>query len=224
MRAFVVVLVCVARSAFASGLCENTPTHYDPPELYNPATRSFAIPATKSWCDDGTGHEVRGTIKYVELISSKGTLGRLSDVTGDDAKRVATWTDFELISHGTMHAELVKRGYASFVAPKLCKLAAEWTDIDPPGWRAATLRLAVTVKAKRIATIPFAAGSEARRADVWLRSAFDKKRGSVTVIGLVPDCSGPPPGHFGSGDAGSCYVVETPVLLTLDEDNAPGCF
>ena len=68
MRAFVVAIVlALARIAHATGPCENTEARYDPPELFDESTQSFAVPVSQPWCAGDVIDEKRGTVSFVEL-------------------------------------------------------------------------------------------------------------------------------------------------------------
>ena len=63
------VTTLAPRLAHATGLCENTPRHYDPPRLYSEIADAFAIFGSQAWCeDDGNGKEIRGKVPFVELL------------------------------------------------------------------------------------------------------------------------------------------------------------
>ncbi len=219
--AMAVVLV-LARTAHATGPCENTETRYDPPELFDEATQSFAIPASQPWCDvtvtnDVVYDEVRGAVSFVELRDVRGNvLGRLSTAQGPDADHLTAHGAFEPVPFGKLHATLLQRGYKPLVAAKNCKLQAVWADIEPPGgWRGASLSLDVVHAGKQVARILLGRGSVVRRGDQIIRSHVLAKSAGIAVLAIVPSCAGPPPGYFGSDDAGDCYKVDTPVATML---------
>ena len=118
MRSIAIVIVLVlAHGAHATGPCENTETRYDPPELFDEATQSFAIPASQPWCDvtvtnDVVYDEVRGAVSFVELRDVRGkVLGRLSTAQGPDADHLTAHGAFEAVPFGKLHATLVQRSY-----------------------------------------------------------------------------------------------------------------
>jgi hypothetical protein len=232
-----VMVGVLARSAYATGVCENTERSYDPPELFDEATQSFAIPVTQPWCDvvvtnDVVYDEVRGTVRFVELRDvSNQVVGVLSTAQGDDAKHLREHVgDFEHVPYGKLHATLVKRGYAPIVAPKKCALAGAWTDVDPPAsrtWRGAVLQLDVVAGGKRLQRMKLGDGSVTRRGDQLVRGHAVAKQTAIAVFATVPSCAGPPPGYFGPDDGGDCYQVNTPVVLKLDPKSTPplaACF
>lgn len=236
-RSLPLVLACAlaaAGTAHATGVCENTETHYDPPELFDESTRSFAIPGSQPWCDEqqdgGSLDEQRGTVSFVELrdVADK-VLGRLSTASGADARHLkASAGDFDAIAFGKLHATLLARGYQPLVAPAKCRLATEWTDVESAGgWRGATLQLDVTSGGKPIAHTVLGKGSIARRGDQLVRAHVLAKQSAIAVFAIVPSCAGPPPGYFGPSDGGDCYRVDTPVVLLLDAKTTPAlaaCF
>ncbi|HUJ61225.1 MAG TPA: hypothetical protein VLX92_22130 [Kofleriaceae bacterium] len=222
MKALVVALL-VARTAGATGPCENVGVRYDPPELFDEATQSFAIPASQPWCDveehGGALDEVRGEVAFVELRDVSGhVLGTLSTAIGADADHLkAARGAFEAIPYGKLHATLVKRGYAPLVAIGHCKLATTWTDLGPPaGWRTGTLQLDVIAGGKTLVRSKLGDGSVARRGDPIVRAHGLARGGAVAVFAIVPSCAGPPPGYFGPDDGGDCYHVDTPVVIRLE--------
>ena len=225
-----VVLVLLARSAYATGLCENTPPSYDPPEMFDEKTESFAIPVTQPWCDVVTEgdamYEVRGNVKYVELRdTSNGIIGRVSTATGADADHLRERVgDFEYIPYGKLHATLVKRGYAPVVAPEKCKVTGAWTDVEPPksrDWRGATLQLDVLAGGKRLQRRRLGDGSIERRGDQVIRGHVRAKSSAIAVFATIPSCAGPPPGYFGPDDGGDCYRNNEPLVMQLEVKSAP---
>jgi hypothetical protein len=229
-----VVLMLLARSAHAIGICEGTIRVYDAPEMFDEATQSFAIPATEPWCDvittdNGNMDTVRGSVRFVELRDvSNQVIGRLSTAQGADADHLRQYGgDFEYVPYGKLHATLVKRGYAPIVAPSKCKLAGAWTDVQSGGgWRGATLQLDVVAAGKRVHRVRLGDGSVERRGDQMIRGHVIAKQ-AIAVFATVPSCGGPPPGYFGHDDGGDCYHVDTPVVLRLDPKSTPAlaaCF
>jgi hypothetical protein len=224
----VLAALAVAGHAHATGMCENVGVRYDPPELFDEATQSFAIPASQPWCDvDQDGDEQRGTVSFVELrdVHDK-VIGILSTATGADAAHLTAAVGvFDAVPLGKLHATLLARGYAPLVTKAKCKLATAWTDgANVGGWRGATLQLDVESAGKRVSRATLGAGSAARRGDQILRSHVLAKRSAIAVFAIVPSCAGPPPGYFGSDDAGDCYHDDTPVVMLLDGPAIAGCF
>jgi hypothetical protein len=233
MRLIAVAIVLVfARAASATGPCEDTDTRYDPPELFDEATRSFAIPAAQPWCDvkvtnDAVYDEVRGAVSFVELRDVRGNvLERLSTAQGSDADHLTARGAFTSVPFGKLHATLVQRGYKPLVAATKCKLEAVWSDLDPPGgWRGANLSLDVEHAGKRLARSLLGRGSVARRGDQIIRSHVLANAAGIAVFAIVPSCAGPPPGYFGSDDPGNCYNIDTPVVTLLAPSPAlAACF
>jgi hypothetical protein len=231
-----VVLALAAGDARAIGVCEGAWfVHYDPPELFDEATQSFAIPASVDWCDEGDfmndpiNWPQRGVVHFVELRDiHDAVLGRLSTVTGADADHLRKIAAFEAVRYGKLHATLLARGYAP-LAGKLgkCSLATAWTDLDHQAWRGATLQLDVMRGNTRIARVRVGAGSIERRGDQSIRAHVLARQSAIDVLAIVPSCTGPPPGHFGPDDGGSCYHVDTPAALRLDAKTTPAlaaCF
>jgi len=221
-------MVVAVRSAFATGLCENVGPRYDPPELFDEATQSFAINVSQPWCeqieDHGTFDEKRGTVAFVELrdIHSK-VIGRLSAAQGEDADHLRSVIgDFDAIAVGKLHTTLLARGYKPVVAPKSCKLTTAWTDVaSGGGWRAASVQLDVMRAGKQLVRTKLGDGSIQRRGDQVVRAHALAKQKAFAVFAIVPACAGPPPGYFGPEDGGDCYHVDTPVVMLLA---APACF
>jgi len=234
----------LARSAYAIGFCENTMRSYDPPEMFDETTQSFAIPGTQAWCDhvmDDNGFPVDakyGSVKFVELRDvSNHVIGVLSTAQGADADHLRSWLgEFEYVPYGKLHATLVQRGYAPIVALTKCKLAGAWTDVDPlpssppppptspvvfHSWRAATLQLDVTAGGKRLHRVKLGVGSIERRGDQVLRGHVRAKSSAIAVFAIVPSCAGPPPGYFGPDDGGDCYRKSEPVVLQLEAKSTP---
>jgi hypothetical protein len=227
-RWIVLAVLAIAMPAGATGICENTEARYDPPELFDETTQSFAIQVSQPWCEvveGGSLGETRGTVSFVELrdVHDK-VLGILSTATGQDAVRLqAAVGAFEAVPLGKLHATLVARGYAPLVTKgSRCTLATAWTEGDTiGGWRGATLQLDVEHAGKRILRTKLGAGSAARRGDQVLRSHVLAKQSAIAVLAIVPSCAGPPPGYFGADDPGECYRVDTPVAMLVD---ATACF
>jgi hypothetical protein len=244
-------MLALGRVAHATGPCENTGPRYDPPELFDAKTRSFAIPVSQPWCDvtvdgevlppgedlldqlnrrplrwtGGVVDENRGTVEFVELRDvNNHVIGILSTVQGADAERL--WRAvgvFEEIPVGKLHATLLARGYAPLVVrAKDCKLSTAWTDVEPGGgWRGATLQLDVQRSGKRLLRAPLGKGSIERRGDQFIRAHVLAKQASVAVFAIVPSCAGPPPGDFGPDFGGECYRVNTPVAMLFDAKTLP---
>ncbi len=228
-----VVVVGFGRAASATGLCENTPVRYDPPELFDEATQSFAVSASQAWCDvnDETLTETYGAVSFVELRDTHDkVLAILSTAQGADATHLRTARgDFEPIAVGKLHATLVARGYKPIVSKtKGCKLSTAWTDADSrDGWRGAALQLDVQRGKTRLSRVQLGEGSAARRGDQWFRAHVLAKQSTIAVFAIVPSCGGPPPGYFGTADGGSCYHDDTPIVVTLDATTTPAlaaCF
>jgi len=235
MRCIVLASLCIARFAHATGTCEDTGVRYDPPQLFDGKTQSFAIPAVQDWCEEdqhnGVIDEVRGKVSFVELrdIHNK-VLGVLSTATGGDAKRLnAAIGKFEAVPTGKLHAILLARGYAPLIAKSKCKLATAWTDYDPTverDWRGANVQLEIKSAGKQLARILLGKGSLARRGDQWVRAHVIADQGAIAVFAIVPSCGGPPPGYF-EGDGGSCYHQNAPVAMLLTAKATPAlaaCF
>jgi len=226
-----VVLVLLARSAYATGFCENTERIYDPPEMFDETSQSFAIPGTQAWCDHVLDNgfpvdEQRGSVKFVELRDVfNHVIGVLSTAQGDDADHLQKFVgDFEYIPYGKLHATLVQRGYKPIVAVTKCKLAGAWTDVDPPAnksWRGAALQLDVTAGGKRLHRVKLGDGAIERRGDQLIRGHTRAKGSAIAVFATVPSCAGPPPGYFGPDDGGVCYRKNEPVVLQLEVKSAP---
>lgn len=232
MKLLVAAVVLSSATAHATGLCEDMAPSYDPPELFDEKTQSFAIPGTQPWCDEvqdgGSFDEKRGSVKFVELRDIHDTvLGIVSTASGDDADKLRrAFPDFEAVPFGKLRATLVKRGYVK-LAPKTksCTFATAWTDIAPPGgWRDATLQLDVKRAGKGISRTKLGVGSIQRRGDQKLRVHVIAKLATVAVFATVPSCAGPPPGYFGPDDGGSCYHVDTPSVLLLEASAVAACF
>ncbi len=226
------LVACLGGTAHATGVCENTEVRYDPPELFDDKTQSFAIPASQPWCDEvhdgGAIDEVRGAVSFVELrdVNDK-VIGILSTAQGNDAKHLEQARGkFEAIAIGKLHATLVARGYAPLRPSAKCKLATAWTDVAPPGgWRAATLQLDIVQRGgKRVLRRRLGEGSIERRGDQLARAHVIAGHAAIAVIAIVPSCAGPPPGYFGPDDGGDCYRVNTPVALQLDAPELAACF
>jgi hypothetical protein len=227
-----IVLFCAAQ-AHAIGLCEDVETRFDAPELFDEATRSFAIPASQGWCDElqdgGSLGEKRGTVPFVQLRGAHGVLGVLSTASGADADRLkAAAGTFEAVAFGKLHATLLKRGFAPLAgALKGCKITTAWTDVAAAGgWRSATLQLEVVRAGKPVLRKPLGQGSIARKGDQVVRAHVLADRSGIAVFAIVPSCEGPPPGYFGPDDGGQCYRVDTPVVLMIDAKSEPalaGC-
>jgi hypothetical protein len=228
----------LARAADATGVCENTTVRYDPPELFNETTLSFAIPASQPWCtesmDGGAITETRGSVAFVELRDVHNrVLGILSTAEGVAAEhlKAAGVGAFEAVPAGKLHATLRQRGYAPLVsAPKSCKLTTAWTDIASDrtgGWRSAVLQLDLSRGPTRLLRSRLGDGSIARRGDQLVRASTVSKQSIIAVFAVVPSCSGPPPGYFSPDDAGDCYHVNTPMVMALDATSTPAlaaCF
>jgi hypothetical protein len=222
-------------AADATGLCENVAPRYDPPELFDEATQSFAIPVSEPWCeqvqDGDTYNEKRESMSFVELrdVHNK-VLGVLSTATGSDADHLKTAIGaFEAVPFGKLHATLLKRGYKPLGSnAKGCKLTTAWTNVDNGGgWRGATLQLDVENRGKRALRIQLGKGSIARRGDQIVRAQFLAKQSAIALFAIIPSCAGPPPGYFGPDDGGDCYHVDTPIVMLLDAKNTPAlaaCF
>jgi hypothetical protein len=217
------VLLMTASHAHATGVCENTSAHYDPPELFDEGTQSFAIPALQPWCEEvqsgGAIDEKRGSVSFVELrdVHDK-VLGILSTATGDDAGHLkAAVGAFEAVPLGKLHSTLLKRGYVPVVSKaKGCKLTTVWTDVGKSGgWRGATLQLDLENAGKRLLRMKLGTGSIARRGDQIVRGHVIAKQPAIAIFAIVPACAGPPPGYFGPDDTGDCYQVDTPVVMMI---------
>jgi hypothetical protein len=232
----IAVVMVTARVAHATGPCENVGPRYDPPELFDDKTRSFAIPVSQPWCDvewqGGAVDENRGAVAFVELRDvDNHVIGVLSAAQGADAEHLQRAVGaFEAVPR-KFHAAIVARGYAPLVPrARDCKLTTAWTDVDPEkprGWRGATLQLDVTRGGKRLLRVQLGRGNAERRGDQFIRVHAMAKQSSLAVFAIVPSCAGPPPGYFGPDDGGDCYHVNTPVALLLDARAHPelaACF
>jgi len=239
-------MLVLGRVAHATGPCENTGPRYDPPELFDAKTQSFAIPASQPWCDvtvDGevlppgelrTGaviDEIRGAVSFVELRDvNNHVIAILSVARGADAEHLEQAVGvFEAVPSGKLHATLLARGYAPLVTrAKDCKLSTAWTDVEAGrGWRGATLQLDVQRSGKRLLRSPLGKGSIERRGDQFIRAHVLAKQASLAVFAIIPSCAGPPPGYFGPDDDGDCYHVNMPVATLLDAKTSPSlaaCF
>lgn len=141
MRLAVCVLMLATRTAAATGVCENTPRHYDPPRLYSETEDAFAVFASQDWYDEvergGTLDEVRGKVHFVELRDTKGTvLAILSSARGKDAQRVTDLVGaFDPVPPAKLAGTLKTRGYLPLTSTgkKLMKQGpqAVATDLEP---------------------------------------------------------------------------------------------
>jgi hypothetical protein len=231
----IVLVIILARAAHATGVCENTEPRFDPPELFDETTQSFAVQGSQPWCDEvqdgGAIDEARGAVSFVMLrdVHDK-VLGILSTAQGDDAKHLTAMVGkFEAVPLGKLHATLLKRGYKPLAQrAKDCKLATAWTDIAPPGgWRDATLQLDVKIGSKQLSRTRLGTGSIERRGDQFVRAHVLRQQLAIAVFAIVPSCAGPPPGYFGPDDGGMCYRVDRPLAFLLEARNTPAlaaCF
>jgi hypothetical protein len=224
------------RLAHATGLCENTPRHYDPPRLYAETADAFAIFGSQAWCeDDGNGKEIRGKVAFVELRDLQGAvIGILSSATGDDALRVTNLVGtFESVSGPRLAGTLKQRGYLPLTptSPRgRCSVRTAWSPAPKErvnGFPAAKLALDVLAGSKRIARVDLGLGARDRKGAAAARAHWVPKRSGVAVWISVPSCEGPPPGYSGPDDAGECYPVDGSRLVFLDTQATPAlaaCF
>jgi hypothetical protein len=222
-----------ARTALATGACEDTPIRYDPPSHFAPRERQFAFSGTSHWCeekdDSAVIDEVRGTVRFVEIRDIAGKLvARLSTARGRDAARLREAVrSFDEVAPGRMAATLASRGFEPLAATARspagdCRVRARYDRRAPPqnGFPAGVV--AVEVVAGKHALVTHDVGVAARelRAGVVARAQFLPAEHAVAVWVRVPQCNGgPPPGYWGEGFPGTCYHEDTIaiVLLTVTE-------
>ena len=240
MRLAVCVLMLAARTAAATGVCENTPRHYDPPRLYSETEDAFAVFASQDWCDEvvsgGTIDEVRGKVHFVELRDIRGTvLAILSSARGKDAQRVTDLIGaFDPVSPAKLAGTLKARGYLPLMStgpkPRRCSVRTAWRPAPKEtvnGFPAATLSLEVLAGGKRLTRVELGLAARDRKPAAVVRAQWLPKRSGVAVWAIVPSCAGPPPGYFGADDAGDCYQVDNVALMVIDATATPelaACF
>jgi hypothetical protein len=240
MRLVVLVVILFARSAAATGVCENLPRHYDPPRLYSEAEDAFAVFASQDWCDEvergGALDEVRGKVHFVELRDTRGTvLGILSSARGKDAQRVTDLIGvFEPVSPAKLPGVLKARGYLPLTSsgpkPRRCSVRTAWRAAPKEtvnGFPAATLSVEVLAGGKRVTRVELGLAARDRKPAAIVRAQWLPKRSAVAVWAIVPSCSGPPPGYFGADDPGSCYEVDSVALTVIEATATPeivACF
>jgi hypothetical protein len=204
----VVVLAC-SREAGAIGMCEDVAIHYRAPTLYSESDNAFAVPATQDWCDAGTVDDKRGTIELVELRGIDGkVVAILSTVTGADAAHLTAAVGGFVAVPDLAHA-LEQRGYVPLVASSRCTVAITWSRAPAPDpWPPIAMGLAIAGSSK----LALGIAAAARKGDALVRAHVLPKRHAIAIWALLPTCAGPPPGYFGSDDAGMCYPVDTPIV------------
>ncbi len=233
MRALVCVLVLAARTAGATGVCENLARHYDPPKLFSEAENAFAVFGSQDWCDEidrGQGlEEVRGTVHFVELRDTAGNVvGIFSGARGKDAERVTDLVGaFEPAPPAKLAGTLRKRGYVPLVKAGRCSVRTAWSAAPKEqvnGFPAARLSLDVLAGSKRLTRVDLGLAARDRKSAAIVRAQWLPKKKAVALWAIVPSCSGPPPGYFGPDDAGQCYPIDSAAITVVDSAAIGACF
>jgi hypothetical protein len=205
----IAVVLMLARAAGAIGMCEDVAIHYRAPTLFSESDNAFAVPATQDWCETTATDEKRGTIELVELRGLDGKIvAVLSTAKGADAAHLTAAVG-SFVAVPDVARALAQRGYAPLVASTQCKASLTWSkapDRDP--WPPIAMGLAISGGSK----LALGIASVARKGDALVRTHLFPKRHAIAVWALLPTCAGPPPGYFGSDDAGSCYPIDTPIV------------
>jgi hypothetical protein len=232
---WIVVAALGARTAEATGLCENTPLQYEPPRLFSEQEQAFAVPATRAWCEVQGQREVRGKIAFVELRNIDGRVtGIISSARGPDAGRLEQLIGaFEAVAADKLDAALKARGYAPLAAATRGKTRCEVraTSIRTKEWGGGfpveQAQVDVISGAARLARIEAELIATQRRGDLAARAHALAKRPAIAVWLRLPGCTGPPPGYFGPKDPGICYPDDKIEILILDAKKLPAlatCF
>lgn len=227
MRLAVCVLLLAARTAGATGVCENVSRHYDPPRLYSETEDAFAVFASQDWCDEvergGALDEERGKVHFVELRDTKGAVvGILSSARGKDAQRVTDLVGaFDPVPAAKIAGTLKARGYLPLAStsPKRCTVRTSWRAAPKEtvnGFPAATLSIDVLAGAKRVTRVELGLAARDRKGAAIVRAQWLPKRTAVAVWAILPTCSGPPPDYFGADDAGACYEADNVALVMVE--------
>lgn len=229
----------------ASGLCEDTPNHYDAPVRYSAAEQRLAFAGSQEYCDEvqkppeipGAESELgeeRGKLHYIELRDRKNALvERLSSARGATAKRLAAVVEgVKSVPPGTLEAELKRRGYVTLPASAKsavggCTLRTrfEASREKQNGFPARELSLEVVSGRKPLVSVALGVAAQTRSRETRLRGLFLTEERSLLVWALVPQCIGGPPPR--ADDPGSCYAGDEIVIkqLTVAEQPAlAGCF
>ncbi len=240
MRLAVCLVLLVARTAAATGVCENLARHYDPPRLYSETEDAFAVFASQDWCDEvergGSLEEVRGKVHFVELRDTKGTvLGILSSARGTDAQRVTDLVGaFDPVPPAKIAGTLKARGFLPLTStgpkPPRCSVRTAWRAAPKDnvnGFPAAKLALEVLAGSKRVTRVELGLAARDRKPAAMVRAQWLPKRKAVAVWAILPSCAGPPPGSFGADDPGACYDVDNVALTLIEATSTPelaACF
>jgi hypothetical protein len=204
------VLVVLAATAHATGVCENTERRYGKPVAFSEKDQAFAVPGVQPWCDEvddgGVLDEKRGETAFTELRDIKGhVLAVLTESTD-------THGAFDHVA--SIKAELARRGYKA-VAPAHCTITRRLGKAKPvDGWPALELQIEERVAGSVVKRASVGSIAEQRSKDVVSVAHVTGKQ--LVVWTLVPTCGGPPPGYFSPDDGGVCYPQDTPVITVLD--------
>jgi hypothetical protein len=220
--------------ALAIGMCEDLEHEYDLTAV-SQKNKQILVQGTIEWCEEGDDGEKRGELEYAQARTFDGKVVHtwLAKV---DAKSLARYR--ERIEVATKPRALkALEGYrrsGGFVEEDtLAKSPSKGCSVAVEAKERAEVKGEFQ---KADATVKLAQGAT----ELWVKKGeFDVDAGKVVKVLFLPasksvvawidlrTCEGPPPGHFGEDDGGSCQKKPGVAVVHLTEANANGvaaCF